>query len=128
MSFDPWNGRRAVSIGGTSSGDAPIFVTLPAAGRRPAPALRVPLHRARTTEVPAPPRELAYTIGGAAPRDPDRSGWIARWTPRGAPAAAAAPPLPRAAPTLSRGPGSIPHDLTATWDATRGGKPTTIAP
>ena len=134
MTFDPWNGRRTVSVGGTSPGDAPSFAAaaLPApAARRPAPALTVP--PAAPPRAAAPPHAaLAYTISGAPRREPDRSGFRARWQPSGAPAAVAPPPPPpsppRAAPTLSRGAGSIPHDLTATWDATGGGKTTTIAP
>lgn len=132
MTFDPWNGRRTVSVGGTSPGDAPSFAATlptPAAARRPAPALLVP-PRAPAASSPRAGLAYAHTIGGAPRRDPDRSGFRARWQPSGAPVAAVAPPPlpPRAAPTLSRGAGSIPHDLTATWDATGGGKPTTIAP
>jgi hypothetical protein len=134
MSFDPWNGRTTIRLGGPSRGDAPI-TTAPSRPSTPAGLFYTTVSSPRKTET-----------------EPGGLHWVVQWKPSGAtpavgwtvqhakapagstgaaePAAATTPPAPapaQARPTLGGSARSISRHLTATWNATGGSKPTTIA-
>jgi hypothetical protein len=139
MSFDPWNGRTTVRLGDASLGAAPI-ITAPS--RPPAPAMLVLTTVSRPKK--AEPGELHWVVqwkpsgATAAPA----AGWTVEYAstqpaqlaqpaqPAAAPAqpaATAAAATAQARPTLGGSARSISCHLTATWNATGGGKPTNIA-
>ena len=138
MSFDPWNGRTTIRFGGQPLGDQPL-----------GDALII----TESSRPSAPPAPIYTTISSPRKAEPGRLHWVVQWKPRGAAPAAgwtvsytpappapiappaqptqlthpAQPPAAQTRPTLGGSARSISRHLTATWDATGTGKPTTIA-